>query len=267
MTAHRRWLSHAWRGSSYRDHAGHHRRHDPAFLSDIRLGRGDRLLDIGCGDGAVAASMAARFPEASVLGIDSAPDMVRTASRHTLPNLRFEVCRAQDIDFVDSFTVVISIAALHWVPAGDHPGLLARLLRALCPGGSLLAEFGGIGNVTRTLGLVTSIAASPDFAGALGGVGVPWYFPDPRDYRAMLADAGFSVDTCELVTQQREFTEGEFAGWLETQALLPWTARLDGALARAFVRQAVAEVSSAARDADTYRETFTRVRVKATRSR
>lgn len=260
-----RCLSDAWRGSSYRDHAGHHRRHDPGFLSEIRLGPGDRLIDIGCGDGAVAASLAARFPEATVVGIDSAPGMVKAASRHTLPNLRFEVCRAQDIAQVEHFTVAISIAALHWIPAADHPAVLARVLRALSPGGGFLAEFGGIGNVTRTLELVTSIAGSPDFAGDLGGVGVPWYFPDPRDYRTMLADAGFSVASCELVTQQREFTEAEFAGWLETQALLPWTARLDEALAAAFIRQVVATLSPAARDGDIYRETFTRVRVKATR--
>jgi len=258
-------LSGAWRGSSYRAHAAHHRRHDPAFLSEIGLGPGDRLLDVGCGDGAVAESLAARFPGATVVGIDSAPDMVRTASQRSLPNLRFEFCRAQDIAFDDHFTVAISIAALHWVPAADHPLLLARLLRALRPGGRILAEFGGIGNVARTLGLVTSIAGKPDFAGDLGGVGVPWYFPDPRDYRAMLAGAGFSVDTCELVTQQREFTEREFVGWLETQALLPWTARLDGAQATAFVHQVVSAASPAARDGDIYRETFTRVRVKATR--
>ena len=167
-----RCLSDAWRGSSYRDHAGHHRRHDPGFLSEIRLGPGDRLIDIGCGDGAVAASLAARFPEATVVGIDSAPGMVKAASRHTLPNLRFEVCRAQDIAQVEHFTVAISIAALHWIPAADHPAVLARVLRALSPGGSFLAEFGGIGNVTRTLELVASIAGSPDFAGDLGAVGI-----------------------------------------------------------------------------------------------
>ena len=124
-------LRDAWRGSLYREHTEHHRRHDPAFLSEITLGPGDRLLDIGCGDGAVSASLAARFPDAAVVGIDSAPDMVSTASRRPLPNLSFELCRAQDIAFVDQFTVAISIAALHWVPGSDHPVFLAGLHRAL----------------------------------------------------------------------------------------------------------------------------------------
>ena len=259
-------LRDAWHGSLYRDHTEHHRRHDPAFLREITLGPGDRLLDIGCGDGAVSSSLAARFPDAAVVGIDSAPDMVSTASQRSLPNLSFELCRAQDIAFVDHFTVVISIAALHWVPGADHPVFLAGLHRALRAGGRFLAEFGGVGNVARTVGIMTSIARTPDFALDLGDVADPWFFPDPRDYEAVLADAGFIGVTCELVTQQREFTEAEYAGWLVSQTLLPWTARLDEPRATAFTARAVAEASAAARDGDAYRETFTRVRVMAAKS-
>ena len=253
----------AWRGSLYREHTEHHRRHDPAFLSEITLGPGDRLLDIGCGDGAVSASLAARFPDAAVVGIDSAPDMVSTASQRSLPNLSFEHCCAQDIAFVDQFTVAISIASLHWVPGSDHPVFLAGLHRALRRGGRLLAEFGGVGNVARTVGIITSIAGTPDFASVLGDVGNPWYFPDPREYEALLADAGFVGVTCELVTQHREFTEPDYVGWLVSQTLLPWTARLDEPQATEFAARAVAETSAAARDGDIYRETFTRVRAMA----
>ena len=256
----------AWHGSLYRDHTEHHRRHDPAFLSEITLGPGDRLLDVGCGDGAVSSSLAARFPDAAVVGIDSAPDMVSTALQHSLPNLSFELCRAQDIAFVDQFTVAISIAALHWVPGTDHPVFLAGLHRALRAGGRFLAEFGGVGNVARTIGILTSITETPDFALELGDVANPWYFPHPRDYEAVLADAGFVGVVCELVTQQRTFTEAEYAGWLVSQTLLPWTARLDEPQAAAFTARAVAETSAAARDGDAYRETFARVRVMAAKS-
>ena len=256
-------LSDAWQGTLYRDHTAHHRRHDPPFLGELRLTGGDRLLDIGCGDGAMTATLAARFPEAEFVGIDSAPDMIATASQHTPPNLGFELCSAQDIAFDDRFTVAISIAALHWVPGTDHPVFLAGLHRALRAGGRFLAEFGGAGNVARTLGVITTIAASADFAPRLEGVIEPWFFPDPDDYKVILADAGFERAKTVLVTQPREFTRAEFTGWLVSQTLLPWTVRLDDDLAGAFTDQVIEAASAAARDGDVYRETFTRVRVAA----
>ena len=256
-------VHHVWQGGLYRQHTGHHRRHDPPFLDGLPLDPGMALLDLGCGDGELTASLAAAHPGVSVVGIDAAPGMITAAGRHAAPNLSFELRRMQDIEFVESFDVAISIAALHWVPAPDHRGLLSGLYRALKGGGRFLAEFGGAGNVDATVAGLMSLARSGDYGPVLAATGEPWYFPTPEKYAGLLGDAGFRGVEAELVPQQREFTKDEFEGWLVSQTMLPWTARLDPEGAERFSRDAVAGALERARDGDIYRETFKRVRVTA----
>jgi trans-aconitate 2-methyltransferase len=253
----------AWRGSLYLEHTSHHRRHDPPFLDAIVLKPGTALLDLGCGDGAVTASLADRFPEAFVTGIDAAPDMIASAQRHSGPNLRFECRRIQDLDFIEEFDVVVSIAALHWTPGRDQPSILSKIYGALRRRGQFLAEFGGAGNVQATIACANSIAMSGGYAPKIGRVGQPWYFPTPGDYKKLAEGAGFRHVTTELITQDRVFSEEEFEGWLVSQTLLPWTVHLDAATAIQFTDEVVSAASTRARDGDIYRERFHRVRLAA----
>ncbi|MBM3944066.1 MAG: class I SAM-dependent methyltransferase [SAR202 cluster bacterium] len=152
---------------------------------------GERILDVGCGTGHLTARIAE--PGADVVGIDSAAGMVAQA-RKVYPSLRFEVADAREMAFNSEFDAVFSNAALHWMKPPERAA--AAMFRALRPGGRLVAEFGGKGNVR-------SIADAVEQAVVKRGSRwvSPWYFPDPEEYSALLAKHGFRVLSASLTSR------------------------------------------------------------------
>ena len=100
--------------------------------TDARL-----AVDLGCGPGNSTEVLAARFPGASVTGLDSSPDMI-AAARKRLPRFQFAVAAVEAWDEPGPFNVILANAVLHWVP--DHAALLPRLVGKLAPGGSLAVQ-------------------------------------------------------------------------------------------------------------------------------
>lgn len=144
---------------------------------------GERILDLGCGTGHLTAEIAEAG--AVAVGVESAPDMVRTA-RAEYPDLAF--CRgdARALPFGRVFDAVFSNAVLHWI--GDAAAVVAAIYGVLRPGGRVVAEFGGAGNVSTIVDAVVAAAAERGYE-----VANPWYFPTVGEYAALLERAGFEV--------------------------------------------------------------------------
>jgi ubiquinone/menaquinone biosynthesis C-methylase UbiE len=105
---------------------------------------GERILDLGCGDGRLTTKIVAAG--AQVLGVDASPEMVQGArSLGARSGFDVRVCNAEALPFEDEFDAVFSNAALHWVR--DQDAMLAGVKRALRPGGRFVAEMGGHGNI------------------------------------------------------------------------------------------------------------------------
>jgi trans-aconitate 2-methyltransferase len=106
-------------------------------LSLLNLKGTERVLDLGCGNGKVAAEIAARVPEGSVVGIDASADMIAFASDHfgstALCNLRFETADIRCLPFREEFDLVVSFNALHWIPEQDQA--LRSIHSAMKPNG------------------------------------------------------------------------------------------------------------------------------------
>ncbi|HSS67517.1 MAG TPA: methyltransferase domain-containing protein, partial [Nocardioidaceae bacterium] len=83
------------------------------------------VVDLGCGPGQITAMLADRWPDASVLGLDSSADMIETAHEHDRERLRFELADLRSWTAADPVDVIVSNAALQWVPG--HRELLPRL--------------------------------------------------------------------------------------------------------------------------------------------
>ncbi len=96
-----------------------------------------RAIDLGCGPGNSTEVLAARFPDASISGLDSSPDMIE-AARKRLPALRFELGGVDAWDPAEPVDVILANAVLQWVP--HHETLMPRLLSKLAPGGSLAVQ-------------------------------------------------------------------------------------------------------------------------------
>jgi trans-aconitate methyltransferase len=209
------------------------------------------VLDVGCGVGDFTARLATLGPGVEVLGLDADPGMVAVAARHTTPAVRFAVCRAQDLDRVvpaGSVDAVFSVAALHWVPEGDHPGMLAQVRRALRPGGLFRAQFGGAGQIAAVKAILD------EESDRLGGGPAGWFFPAPPEYRELLAGAGFGVPDggwVRLLRQVRRFPTGpDLLGWLRSQTFPAYEPTLPAGTAAAFrdrcERRALGELRRAA---------------------
>jgi trans-aconitate methyltransferase len=169
---------------------------------------GESILDLGCGDGALTAQIAAAG--ARVIGVDASPDMVRAAASR---GLDARVMDGQRLDFGGQrFDAVFSNAALHWMP--DAHAVLARVARVLAPGGRFVGEMGGHGNVAA---IVTALHASLRSRGVPPERAFGLFFPTAEHYAALLRAAGFTVQHAALFARPTLLPTG-IAGWLATFA-------------------------------------------------
>jgi trans-aconitate methyltransferase len=171
---------------------------------------GERILDLGCGDGALTQKIAATG--AHVVGVDSSADMVAAAQRR---GLDVRVADAFALTFDSEFDAVFSNAAMHWMKR-DPDAVIHGVHRVLKPGGRFAAEMGGFGNVAAiTMALCTTL----DQFGIADPVAlIPWYFPTPDEHRARLESAGFRLEYIELIPRPTPLPTG-MRGWLETFAI------------------------------------------------
>lgn len=168
---------------------------------------GERILDIGCGDGALTETLAATG--AIVTGIDSSPEMLAAArTRH----LNVEQHSADALPYHQQFDAVFSNAALHWLSHDRHPAILRGVYRALVPGGRFVAEMGGQGNIAAIRTALSAVFEpyhiDTEHAAAS-------YYPAPAIYRRSLEEAGFTVESIELVPRPTPLPHG-MESWLTT---------------------------------------------------
>jgi trans-aconitate methyltransferase len=170
---------------------------------------GERVLDIGCGTGHLAAKIASRGAE--VIGIDKSQDMVEQA-RRLYPDLRFEVVDATGFHFDEPFDAVFSNATIHWIK--DQDALTSRIFGALRSGGRLVAEFGGKGNLRA---VKAALARALDQSGYPIAEEVSFrFFATIGEYATLLERHGFTV-TEAFYFERPTPLEGDEAGlrnWL-----------------------------------------------------
>jgi len=167
---------------------------------------GERILDLGCGDGALTAKLVGMGCD--VVGVDSSAEQIEAAREL---GLDVRVADAESLDFEDEFDAVFSNAVLHWVKA--QPGApIDGAWRALRAGGRFVGELGGHGCV-RTIerALVEGLERRGVDAAAVHA----WHFPTDDAYRALLEARGFIVEYVALIPRPTPLP-GDVTGWLET---------------------------------------------------
>ena len=165
---------------------------------------GERLLDIGCGDGALTE----RFRTAGcvVVAIDSSPEQVWAALERGLDARIIDAC---ELEFEAEFDAVFSNAVLHWI--GDVEGVISGVWRALKPGGRFVGEFGGAGCVASIRHAFGAALAARDIDVATVD---PWYFPTADQYRSRLESGGFVIDSIQLFPRPTPLP-GDITHWLQ----------------------------------------------------
>jgi trans-aconitate 2-methyltransferase len=184
-------MSRDWDAATYHRVSGPQVEFARAVLDRLDLHGDETVLDAGCGSGRVTAMLLERLPRGHVVAVDQAPSMVEHA-REALPRDRATVLCAEltSLALEEPVDVVFSNAVFHWVP--DHDRLFERLHAALRPGGRLVAQCGGEGNVARFHRAAREAAAEEPFARWLAGWVGPWNFAGPEETAHRLERAGFA---------------------------------------------------------------------------
>jgi trans-aconitate methyltransferase len=192
-----------WSAGTYDTHA--------RFVSDLAVGvmdwldpkPGERILDLGCGDGVLTAELKSRGVD--VIGVDSSESFVESAQAL---GLDVRLMDGQALTFTAEFDAVFSNAALHWMT--DVRAVVEGVARALKPSGRFVAEFGGHGNVAA---IATALRAVAIARGADMSLAAPWYFPAAEVYQSLLESNGFTVKRIALIPRPVVLKTG-ISGWL-----------------------------------------------------
>ena len=174
---------------------------DPQFewamevLDRLPLKGDETVLDAGCGSGRVTKELQHRLPDGHVFAVDGSESMVEKA-RETLDPDRTTawVSDLVELEVPEPVDAILSTATFHWIP--DHPALFERLYAALKPGGRLVVQCGGAGNIEKFHSHLHAAADLGDYAEYFEGMDEPWNFATPAQTAQRLAKAGFvDVDT------------------------------------------------------------------------
>jgi trans-aconitate 2-methyltransferase len=222
-----------WDAQTYDRVADPQTRWGRAVLDRLPLDGSERVLDAGCGSGRVTELIAARLPQGRVIALDASAAMIEAARSRLAPfGDRIEYVVAdlgRPLPLVEPVDAILSTATFHWVP--DHDALFANLAAVLRPGGVLVGQCGGIGNIAS-------------IRRVLAAIGDGW--PGAAHYEAPLATArrldaaGFTDIECWLTDEPTRFEPGEpFETFLRTVILGGHVERLPPGERDDFVRAVV----------------------------
>lgn len=197
--------------------------------------RPERVLDLGCGTGRLTAELHRGLGAGSTLGIDSSAAMLEEARELGEPGLSF---RAGDIATFapdESFDLVLSNAALHWID--DHPALLARLASWLTPGGRLAVQVPA--NFDHPAhGVAARLAESEPFAAQLAGWRPSRPVLAPEQYARTLHELGFEAPCVRLQVYPHVLDDqAALVEWLKGTSLTTYRRQLGEELYAQFVER------------------------------
>ena len=154
-------------------------------LDRLELRGDERVLDAGCGTGRVTAALLERLPHGEVIAVDGSPAMVAEAQERLGPRVDARVADLTELALSPPVDAILSTATFHWI--ADHDRLFEHLFAALKPGGRIVAQCGGEGNVATVQAAIDRVDEP-----ALAGWSGPWHFASPAATAERLERIGFT---------------------------------------------------------------------------
>ena len=234
-----------WDGQRYDRVSGPMEALGRGVLARLDLRGDETVLDAGCGSGRITRALLERLPRGRVVAVDANASMVEAASQRLADVLdadggRLELRRADllELELREPVDAILSTATFHWI--ADHELLFRRLRAALRPGGRLVAQCGGEGNIDVLRGRARAVQEREPFAARFSDFQPPWNYAAPAPTRERLLRAGFAQARCWLAPAP---TQPEHAReFLATIVLGPHVQHLPEPLREPFMDDVLAEL-------------------------
>jgi trans-aconitate 2-methyltransferase len=191
-----------WDGNSYDRISGTMQALGLEVLDRLQLAGDETVLDGGCGSGRVTQALIERLPDGHVIAVDESASMIDAARERLGADADLRVADLVELELAEPVDAILSTATFHWI--ADHQRLFARLRAALRPGGRLVAQCGGEGNIVVLRGLASEVLAREPYARHFAGFAPPWNYQGAEPTRERLLAAGFSSAECWLTPAPRQ---------------------------------------------------------------
>jgi len=193
------------------------------LLVRVPLERPKRVLDVGCGPGNSTELLAARYPQAEIVGLDSSPEMI-AAARKRLPSSEFVVADILDYAPRIPFDLIYGNAVFQWVP--DHLGVLVRLFATCPPGGAIALQVPDNLNEPTHM-LMAAVARSGPWREKFAKPIPRDPIPPPAAYYDRLKPLAAAVDVWHTTYYHVLAAPSAIVEWVKGTGLRPWLDRLD----------------------------------------
>jgi trans-aconitate 2-methyltransferase len=171
-------------------------------LERLELVGDETVLDAGCGSGRITEALIERLPRGKAIAVDQSPSMVDAARQRLGPDADVRVVDLLELDLEEPVDAILSTATFHWI--ADHDRLFKRLRSVLRPGGRLVAQCGGEGNITVLRGKVLPLLSQEPYAQHFRDWNPPWNYAGVDVTEERLIAAGFTSARCWLQPAPRE---------------------------------------------------------------
>lgn len=231
-------ITREWDAASYDRISGPMERMGREVLDRLPLNGDETVIDAGCGSGRITAALLDRLPRGRVIAVDASAAMIAAAQRRLAGRERIAFVTADLVGLRlpgPPADAILSTATLHWIP--DHAGLARSLHGLLRPGGRLVAQCGGHGNIEAVHAAAAAAGAREPYAPHFAGWAGAWNFRRPEGMRADLEAAGFAVARCDLTPSP--VTPEDPQEWFRTIVLGSHLERLPPDLREPFVAEVV----------------------------
>jgi trans-aconitate 2-methyltransferase len=253
-----------WNAHRYHDISAPQQAWGRRVLDRLTLSGDELVLDLGCGTGRLTEELQRRLPAGRGVGADRSDAMIESAAMWLCEHApRAAVVQADGaaLPFRGVFDAVFSGATFHWIL--DHGALFRSIATALKPGGRLVAQCGGAGNLARLRTRADRLRAAPPFACYFEGWTEPWYYADVESTKRKLHAAGFVDIDVWLEDAPTTFAGAdEFRDFVATVCVRHHLARLPPAEQKLFLSEVT---TAAAQDSPAFTLDYSRLNIDARR--
>jgi trans-aconitate 2-methyltransferase len=234
-----------WDGASYDRVSGTMEALGLEVLERLELRGDETVLDAGCGSGRITQALIERLPRGRVIAVDESASMVDAARRRLdgsaaggAARVDLRVADLLDLELEQPVDAILSTATFHWI--ADHERLFARLHAVLRPGGHLVAQCGGEGNIDVLRGTANEVLANEPYAEHFVDWRAPWNYAAAGETQARLLAVGFASAECWLKPAPRQPEDPR--EFLATIVLGPHVQQLPAELRERFMDDVLAQL-------------------------